>query len=93
MGFEQGEPVRLNGQSYEPLVVIRELEKLAAPWGVGRDVHVGDTIIGIKGRVGFEAAAARIIIDAHLALEKHVLTTLAAALEGANWSMVWNVCP
>ncbi|TFH26667.1 MAG: argininosuccinate synthase, partial [Bacteroidia bacterium] len=72
IGFHQGEPVSLNGQVLEPVMVIRELEKLAAPWGVGRDVHVGDTIIGIKGRVGFEAAAARIIIDAHLALEKHV---------------------
>jgi argininosuccinate synthase len=81
IGFEQGEPVSLNGQKLEPLVVIRELEKLAAPWGVGRDVHVGDTIIGIKGRVGFEAAAARIIIDAHLALEKHVLT---------RWQLHWK---
>jgi len=81
LGFDQGEPVSLNGQVFEPLVVIRELEKLAAPWGVGRDVHVGDTIIGIKGRVGFEAAAARIIIDAHLALEKHVLT---------KWQLHWK---
>ncbi len=81
IGFEQGEPVSLNGQQLEPLVVIRELEKMAAPWGVGRDVHVGDTIIGIKGRVGFEAAAARIIIDAHLALEKHVLT---------RWQLHWK---
>ncbi len=81
IGFEQGEPVSLNGQQLEPLVVIRELERMAAPWGVGRDVHVGDTIIGIKGRVGFEAAAARIIIDAHLALEKHVLT---------RWQLHWK---
>ncbi len=81
LGFDQGEPVSLNGQVFEPLVAIRELEKLAAPWGVGRDVHVGDTIIGIKGRVGFEAAAARIIIDAHLALEKHVLT---------KWQLHWK---
>ncbi len=81
LGFEEGEPVSLNGQILEPLVVIRELEKLAAPWGVGRDVHVGDTIIGIKGRVGFEAAAARIIIDAHLALEKHVLS---------RWQLHWK---
>ncbi len=51
--FDQGEPVGLNGQSYEPLTLIRELEKIAGAWGVGRDVHVGDTIIGIKGRVGF----------------------------------------
>jgi len=81
LGFEEGEPVSLNGQILEPLVVIREFEKLAAPWGVGRDVHVGDTIIGIKGRVGFEAAAARIIIDAHLALEKHVLS---------RWQLHWK---
>ncbi len=81
IGFDQGEPVSLNGQILEPLMVIRELEKLAAPWGVGRDVHVGDTIIGIKGRVGFEAAAARIIIDAHLSLEKHVLT---------RWQLHWK---
>jgi argininosuccinate synthase len=81
LGFDQGEPVSLNGQVMEPLIVIRELEKLAAPWGVGRDVHVGDTIIGIKGRVGFEAASARIIIDAHLALEKHVLT---------RWQLHWK---
>jgi len=81
IGFDQGEPVSLNGQIMEPMLVIRELEALAAPWGVGRDVHVGDTIIGIKGRVGFEAAAARMIIDAHLALEKHVLT---------KWQLYWK---
>jgi len=81
IGFDQGEPVSLNGHSMEPLAVIRELEKLAGPWGVGRDVHVGDTIIGIKGRVGFEAAAARVIIEAHLALEKHVLT---------RWQLHWK---
>jgi len=81
IGFEEGEPISLNGNKYEPLVVIRELEKAAAPWGVGRDVHVGDTIIGIKGRVGFQAAAARILIDAHLALEKHVLT---------RWQLHWK---
>ncbi len=81
IGFEQGEPVSLNGELFEPLVVVKELEELAAPWGVGRDIHVGDTIIGIKGRVGFEAAAARIIIDTHLALEKHVLT---------RWQLHWK---
>ena len=81
IGFEEGEPVSLNGEKFEPVVVISELEKLASPWGVGRDVHVGDTIIGIKGRVGFEAAAARIIIDAHLGLEKHVLS---------RWQLHWK---
>ncbi|MFO7670195.1 MAG: argininosuccinate synthase [Bacteroidales bacterium] len=79
--FDQGEPVGLNGEIYEPLILIRELEKIAGAWGVGRDVHVGDTIIGIKGRVGFQAAAARVIIDAHLALEKHVLT---------RWQLHWK---
>lgn len=81
LGFEEGEPVSLNGRKKKPVEVIRELEALASPWGVGRDVHVGDTIIGIKGRVGFEAAAARIIIDAHLALEKHVLS---------RWQLHWK---
>ncbi len=81
IGFEAGEPVSFNGQMYEPLVVVQEVEKLAAPWGIGRDVHVGDTIIGIKGRVGFEAAAARIIIEAHLSLEKHVLS---------RWQLHWK---
>ncbi len=81
IGFEAGEPVSLNGQKYEPLVVVQEVEKLAAPFGIGRDVHVGDTIIGIKGRVGFEAAAARIIIEAHLSLEKHVLS---------RWQLHWK---
>lgn len=81
IGFEEGEPVSLNGEIYEPLVVIRELDKLAAPWGAGRDVHVGDTIIGIKGRVGFEAASSKMIIDAHLALEKHVLS---------RWQLHWK---
>lgn len=79
--FDRGEPVGLNGRRAEPVEVIRDLGKMAAPWGVGRDVHVGDTIIGIKGRVGFEAAAARIIIDSHLALEKHVLT---------RWQLYWK---
>ena len=81
IGFEEGEPVSLNGQRYEPLVVIRELDKLASPWGIGRDVHVGDTIIGIKGRVGFEAAAAILLIKAHHALEKHTLT---------KWQIYWK---
>ncbi|MBN1132465.1 MAG: argininosuccinate synthase [Bacteroidales bacterium] len=81
LGFEQGEPVSINGKSGDPVEVIRKLEEIAAPWGTGRDVHVGDTIIGIKGRVGFEAAAARVIIDAHLALEKHVLT---------RWQLHWK---
>lgn len=73
--FEHGEPVGINGKRYDhPTEVIYELNHLAAPFGIGRDMHVGDTIIGIKGRVGFEAAAPLIIIKSHHLLEKHTLT-------------------
>lgn len=73
--FEKGAPVKLNGQAYShPAALIRALHELAAPYGIGRDIHVGDTILGIKGRVGFEAAAPMILIKAHHLLEKHVLT-------------------
>ena len=60
---------------------IREVSRLAGPYAIGRDIHVGDTIIGIKGRVGFEAAAPILIIKAHHALEKHTLT---------KWQMYWK---
>ncbi|SFV35047.1 argininosuccinate synthase [Thermoflavifilum thermophilum] len=73
--FEKGEPVGLNDESYaHPVEVIRALNDKASAFGIGRDIHVGDTIIGIKGRVGFEAAGPLIILKAHHALEKHVLT-------------------
>ena len=73
--FEKGELVGLNGERTEtPVQAIQQLAELAQPFGIGRDIHVGDTIIGIKGRVGFEAAAPLIIIKAHHTLEKHVLT-------------------
>lgn len=82
LSFEKGEPKRLNGQTFEdPTKLIKALSKLAAPFAIGRDVHVGDTIIGIKGRVGFEAAAPLIIIKAHHLLEKHVLT---------KWQQYWK---
>ena len=71
--FLKGEPVGVNGKKMEPVEAIRTVSKLAEGYGVGRDMHVGDTIIGIKGRVGFEAAAAMIIIKAHHLLEKHTL--------------------
>jgi argininosuccinate synthase len=75
LSFEKGEPVALNGKRFDhPVALIQALEQLAGPYAVGRDIHVGDTIIGIKGRVGFEAAAPLIIIKAHHLLEKHVLT-------------------
>ena len=74
IGFEKGEPVSFNGKKMSPVEVILAVRKAAAPYGIGRDIHVGDTIIGIKGRVAFEAAAPLILIKAHHLLEKHVLT-------------------
>lgn len=74
IGFEKGEPISLNGETLSPVAVIEKLQKIASQYAIGRDIHVGDTIIGIKGRVGFEAAAPLIIIKAHHYLEKHVLT-------------------
>lgn len=80
--FEHGELVGVNDSMFSnPVDAIRELESIAAPYGIGRDVHVGDTIIGIKGRVGFEAAAPVVIIKAHHTLEKHVLT---------KWQLYWK---
>lgn len=79
--FEKGEPTGLNGKAMAPVEVIRALDRIGSSWAIGRDVHVGDTIIGIKGRVGFEAPAPRMLIDAHLALEKHVLT---------RWQLHWK---
>lgn len=73
--FEQGQLVGLNGKNAASSVAaIRELTEIAGAYAIGRDIHVGDTIIGIKGRVGFEAPAPLIIIKAHHTLEKHVLT-------------------
>ncbi len=74
IGFRKGEPVSLNGVEMSPVEVIKAVRDIAGPFGIGRDIHIGDTIIGIKGRVGFEAAAPMIIIKAHHLLEKHVLT-------------------
>ena len=74
IGFRKGEPVSLNGVEMSPVEVIKALREVAGPYGIGRDIHIGDTIIGIKGRVGFEAAAPMIIIKAHHLLEKHTLT-------------------
>ncbi len=75
LGFEKGELVALNGEFYESgPEVIQKLNEIASKYAIGRDTHVGDTIIGIKGRVGFEAAAPLIIIKAHHLLEKHTLT-------------------
>lgn len=75
LSFEKGELIAINDKKFKhPTEAIQQLQAIAAPFGIGRDIHVGDTIIGIKGRVGFEAAAPVVIIKAHHALEKHVLT-------------------
>ena len=80
--FDKGEIKAINDQEYDkPTDAIQALDKLAAPFGIGRDIHVGDTIIGIKGRVGFEAAASILLIKAHQALEKHVLS---------KWQIYWK---
>ncbi len=72
--FLKGEPIAINGKKMPPLQVIEQLNNLGSAYAIGRDTHVGDTIIGIKGRVGFEAPAPLLIIDAHFLLEKHTLS-------------------
>ncbi|MEP7279741.1 MAG: argininosuccinate synthase domain-containing protein [Bacteroidota bacterium] len=82
LGFEKGELRSVNGKSFEhPAAAIQQVQSIAGPYGIGRDIHVGDTIIGIKGRVGFEAAAPMVILKSHHALEKHVLT---------KWQLQWK---
>ena len=80
--FEKGELVGVNDRTFgHPTEAIQYLQSIAGPFAIGRDIHVGDTIIGIKGRVGFEAAAPMVILKAHHALEKHVLT---------KWQLSWK---
>lgn len=80
--FNKGELYGINNKFYEhPLEAIQDLQAIASPYAIGRDVHVGDTIIGIKGRVGFEAAAAMIILKSHHLLEKHIL---------GKWQSYWK---
>ena len=80
--FAEGELTEVNGEAFgTPVKAIQYLQQVAGPYGIGRDIHVGDTIIGIKGRVGFEAAAPMVILKAHHALEKHVLS---------KWQLNWK---
>ncbi len=75
LSFTKGELTMVNDKTFDhPSAAIQYLQTIAGPYAIGRDIHVGDTIIGIKGRVGFEAAAPMVILKAHHALEKHVLT-------------------
>jgi len=82
IGFENGEICSINGNTNDnKVLLINQLEEIANKYGIGRDMHIGDTIIGIKGRVGFEAAAPLLIINAHKMLEKHTLT---------KWQQYWK---
>lgn len=82
LGFEKGELASVNGVHYDDKIkAIQAVEAIGAAYGIGRDCHVGDTIIGIKGRVGFEAAAPMLIIGAHRFLEKYTLS---------KWQQYWK---
>jgi len=82
LSFNKGELVAVDDKKFShPSEAIQYLQSIAGAYGIGRDIHVGDTIIGIKGRVGFEAAAPMIILKSHHALEKHVLT---------KWQLQWK---
>ncbi len=82
ISFEKGEITAVNGVTNEnKVLLINQLEDIANKFGIGRDMHIGDTIIGIKGRVGFEAAAPLLIINAHKMLEKHTLS---------KWQQYWK---
>ena len=82
IGFEKGEIKSVNHKTFtHPTEAIQFIQSIASAYGIGRDIHVGDTIIGIKGRVGFEAAGPMVILKAHHALEKHVLT---------KWQLSWK---
>jgi argininosuccinate synthase len=74
VSFHAGRPVALDGKAHSPVELIERLEALASPFGIGRGIHLGDTIIGTKGRVAFEAPAAEVLLTAHRELEKLVLT-------------------
>ena len=82
LGFTKGELTSVNGKEFDdPIAAIQAVEQIGAAYGIGRDCHVGDTIIGIKGRVGFEAAAPMLIIAAHRYLEKFTLS---------KWQQYWK---
>jgi argininosuccinate synthase len=82
LGYQKGQLKSVNGKEYKnPVEAIQEVERIASAWAIGRDMHIGDTIIGIKGRVGFEAAAPMLIIKGHQMLEKHTLT---------KWQQYWK---
>jgi argininosuccinate synthase len=81
VGFERGVPSSLDGEPLPPVAIIEKLETLAGPFGIGRGIHLGDTVIGTKGRVAFEAPAAEVLLTAHRELEKLVLTGKQARIK------------
>jgi argininosuccinate synthase len=81
IGFARGIPVSLDGASLSAVAIIEQLEHLAGPFGIGRGIHLGDTVIGTKGRVAFEAPAAEVLLTAHRELEKLVLTGKQARIK------------
>ena len=81
LGFHQGIPSSLDGSALSPVSIIERLESIAGPFGIGRGIHLGDTVIGTKGRVAFEAPAAEILLTAHRELEKLVLTGKQARIK------------
>ena len=81
IGFESGVPVSLDDVAMSPVALIERLESMAAPFGIGRGIHLGDTIIGFKGRVAFEAPAAQVLLEAHRELEKLVLSARQARIK------------
>jgi argininosuccinate synthase len=83
VAFAQGIPVALDGQSLAPVTLIEALESLGGPYGIGRGIHLGDTVIGTKGRVAYEAPAAEILLCAHRELEKLVLTSRQIRIKDA----------
>jgi argininosuccinate synthase len=81
IGFEQGVPASLDGEKLSAVAIIEKLESIAGPFGIGRGIHLGDTVIGTKGRVAFEAPAAEVLLSAHRELEKLVLTGKQARIK------------
>jgi argininosuccinate synthase len=81
LGFERGVPTALDGEHLPAVTIIERLEALAGPFGIGRGIHLGDTVIGTKGRVAFEAPAAEVLLTAHRELEKLVLTGKQARIK------------
>jgi len=81
IGFEQGVPVSLNGETMSPVDLIEKLELIAGAYGIGRGIHLGDTVLGTKGRVAFEAPAAEVLLTAHRELEKLVLSSLQMTIK------------